>query len=147
MKDKAGLLPRRHTNLLLQNGFTVGVIALQRPRPVIHAFPVGTPCKEKKKKSSAHGWENNEIAASLPTLFMFSNTCWVRRFVRLFKSPICIQHQTLRSADSVLVQATCLLCCCGRVCQVGKLKHPCNFSVQTWALLSVWVLHRIPIQQ
>lgn len=43
----AGLVRRHHTHLLLQNGFTIGVIALQRPRPIIHAFPVSAPCKRR----------------------------------------------------------------------------------------------------
>lgn len=51
MEDIAGLLLCRHTNLLLQNGFTIGVIALQRPRSIIHAFPVSAPC-EKRVKST-----------------------------------------------------------------------------------------------
>lgn len=41
-------LPCHHTYLLLQNGFTVGVITLQRPCSVIHTFPVSTPCKKRE---------------------------------------------------------------------------------------------------
>lgn len=42
------LLPPAVTYLLLQNGFTVGVITLQRPCSVIHTFPVSAPCKKRE---------------------------------------------------------------------------------------------------
>lgn len=42
------LLPPTVTYLLLQNGFTVGVITLQRPCSVIHTFPVSAPCKKRE---------------------------------------------------------------------------------------------------
>lgn len=41
-------LPPAVTYLLLQNGFTVGVITLQRPCSVIHTFPVSAPCKKRE---------------------------------------------------------------------------------------------------
>lgn len=55
MKEIAGLL-HCHTNLLLQNGFTTGVIALQGPRSIIHALSVCTPCKKEKRKRLTDGW-------------------------------------------------------------------------------------------
>lgn len=52
MKDIAGIRLCRHTNLLLQNGLTIGVIALQRPRPIFHALPVSTPCKRRVRSTA-----------------------------------------------------------------------------------------------
>lgn len=45
-------LSRRFANLLLQNGFTIGVIALQGPGAVVHAFPVRAPCERERRVKS-----------------------------------------------------------------------------------------------
>lgn len=104
------MLFQNHTNLLLQNGFTIGVIALQRPRPVIHAFPVSTPYKKRFRGS------DQQTMTFLERLMVLSNTCWPQPVCLL-----CVSCQTLNSAESMLVQDLSR----GNV-TFAKPKHACN---------------------